>query len=274
MLLLLSMALGLIVYPFAANYLFENRAASVVSAAKQAVQRAGDAVWKEALLEAENYNRVLSSGHIRIKDPFEEEEPEGASEYASLVCMTEEGVMGFIEIPSLGLTLPIYHGTSERVLEMGVGHLWGTSLPVGGEGTHAVLTGHSGLSSAKLFTDLAELVEGDIFFLNVLGERLAYEVNQIKTVLPAELEDLYVESGKDYCTLVTCTPYGVNTHRLLVRGERTDYQESTADPQVFQKKDVESKWMQEYKRALLAGAGCFGGLSGLLFLKRRLKEWA
>ena len=156
--------------------------------------------------------------------------------------MTDDGVMGFIKIPCIDVSLPIYHGTSEAVLEIGAGHLQGTSLPIGGESTHSVITGHTGLSSAKLFTDLTELEEGDMFFLNVMGEKLAYKIDQITKVLPEEISNLKIENGKDYCTLVTCTPYGVNTHRLLVRGERTDYVEATEDQSNFEVKKTKSQW--------------------------------
>lgn len=239
------------IYPFAANYIFENRADSIVTTIEKASQDTGSIKWADALRKAEQYNCVVSEGHIQLKDPFLEEEMDhAAGDYDSLLCMTEDGVMGFVEIPSIDLSLPIYHGTSEQILETGAGHLQGTSLPVGGESTHAVLTGHSGLCSAKLFTDLTEMEKGDVFSLNVMGKKLAYRVDQIKVVLPNELEDLYVEKGKDYCTLITCTPYGVNTHRLLVRGERTAYQETTKNPGTVSSKKIKSRWMAEYKRAL------------------------
>lgn len=257
-LLLFGIALALMIYPFIANYLFENRTESVVNAVEQAAEEADDEELKAAIEAARQYNEVIANGHVQLTDPFIEDElDEGSDEYDSLLCMTDDGVMGFIEIPSIDVSLPIYHGTSEQVLEKGVGHLQGTSLPVGGESTHAVLTGHTGLSSAKLFTDLTELEEGDIFFLNVMGEKLAYEVDQIKVVLPTELNDLSVETGKDYCTLVTCTPYGVNTHRLLVRGKRTDYEEAVQNQETSPEKTVESQWMTEYKRALLISVVCF-----------------
>ena len=137
--LLLGIALGLMVYPFIANYIFENRADSIVSVLEQSAQDTDNTEWKTAIEQAEEYNHVLASGHIQLKDPFIEEKPgETAGDYASLLCMTDDGVMGFIEIPSIDLSLPIYHGTSEQVLEMGAGHLQGTSLPVGGESTHTV----------------------------------------------------------------------------------------------------------------------------------------
>lgn len=250
--LFLGIAFGLMAYPFIANYVFENRADSIVSTIEQSAQDANTEEYEEAIAQAVEYNETLANGHIQLKDPFSEEAlDEAAGDYSTLLCMTDDGVMGFIEIPSIDVSLPIYHGTSADVLERGVGHLEGTSLPVGGESTHSVLTGHSGLSNAKLFTDLTELVKNDVFFLHIMGKTLAYQVDQIKVVLPSELNDLYIESGKDYCTLITCTPYGVNTHRLLVRGVRTDYEAAVSNPGTFEVKKVESKWMAEYQRALL-----------------------
>ena len=141
-------------------------------------------------------------------------------EYNSVLDVTGTGIMGYVDIPKINVSLPIYHGTDESVLQIAIGHLAGSSLPVGGEGSHCVISGHRGLPSARLFTDIDQLQEGDRFMLQVLGETLTYEVDQIRTVLPDELDDLQREEGQDYCTLVTCTPYGVNTHRLLVRGHR------------------------------------------------------
>lgn len=272
--LLLGIALLLMLYPFLANYLFENRTDSVVNAVEQAVQEADDEELKAAIEAARQYNKILANGHIELTDPFAAEQlADSIGDYDSLLCMTDDGVMGLVEIPSIGVSLPIYHGTSDEVLKKGVGHLQGTSLPVGGESTHTVLTGHTGLSNAKLFTDLTELKEGELFFLNVMGETLAYKVDQIKVVLPSEVSDLYVVDGKDYCTLVTCTPYGVNSHRLFVRGERTDYQEAVDSVAASPKKKVESKWMSEYKRALLISLGCFGScLLIIFFIRRRRKK--
>lgn len=150
---------------------------------------------------------------------------ERRAEYESLLNVSNLGVMGYIEIPKLSVSLPIYHGTSDSVLQVAVGHLDWTSLPVGGESTHCVISGHRGLPSAKLFTDLDRMNVGDTFTLRILDEVLTYEVDRILIVLPEETEPLLIEEGKDYCTLVTCTPYAVNTHRLLVRGRRVENEE-------------------------------------------------
>ena len=271
--LLFGIAIALTMYPFISNWLFENKMDSVADAVEQAAQELDNSEQQAALQAAREYNQVLANGHVTLTDPFEEDvTDEDLAEYESLLNLMDDGVMGTVEIPVIDVSLPIYHGTSESVLEKGVGHLHGTSLPVGGESTHTVLTGHTGLSKAKLFTDLTELEEGDIFFLRVMGENLAYEVDQIKVVLPSELDDLKIVPGEDYCTLVTCTPYGVNSHRLLVRGVRTDYQEAVENPETFEDKEVESKWMEEYKKALLISVGCFIGCLVVLGIIRHFRN--
>lgn len=178
------------------------------------------------LEEARAYNREML-GNIDLIDPFSQEDTKLDARYESLLNVDGSGMMGYIRIPKIHIELPIYHGTSETVLQAGVGHFWGTSLPVGGESTHTVLTGHRGLPTKTLFTNMDKLKEGDIFYIKVLDETLAYEIDQIKTVLPEETKGLSIEPGKDYATLVTCTPYAINTHRLLVRGHRIPYQEAT-----------------------------------------------
>lgn len=254
---------ALILYPFIANYVFEHRTDSIVQAVEEEADEIDDSVKKAELVRAGQYNEMIASGHIRLQDPFVEQE-DYSETYGSLLCMNEDGVMGFIRIPSIEVSLPIYHGTAEHTLEAGAGHLEGSSLPVGGSSTHSVITGHTGLSSAKMFTDLIELQEGDIFILNIYGEKLIYEVDQIKTVLPYELGELTITPGQDYCTLVTCTPYGVNTHRLLVRGVRTTELKDTEQGEVFKAKAVESRWMQEYKRDVLISFGLF--ILGMIIL--------
>lgn len=267
--LLLIISAGLMLYPFVANFLFENQTDSFVNSLEKIAGAADDEGAEAKIQAAKQYNEMLARSHVQLTDPFVEEELEDSTgEYDSLLCMTNDGVMGFVEIPCISVSLPIYHGTSSAILEKGVGHLKGTSLPVGGESIHTVLTGHTGLSKAKLFTDLTQLEEGDVFFLSVVGEKLAYEVDQVKVVGPNDTSDLAIVSGMDYCTLLTCTPYGVNSHRLLVRGKRTDYQEAAENPETFAVKKTESKWMAEYAKAVLISLGCFIGLMVLLVIKR------
>ena len=248
----LCISLGLILYPFISNYLFENRADGIIDTVEKTADDADENKYKDEIAAAQKYNETLASGHIVLKDPFVEEELDAdEKEYNSLLNMTEGGVMGFIKIPCINVSLPIYHGTSAEILELGAGHLQGTSLPIGGESTHSVITGHTGLSSAKLFTDLTELEDGDMFFLHVMGETLAYQVDQIAVILPEEMDKLTIEPGQDYCTLVTCTPYGVNTHRLLVRGHRTEYTEEKEEEAGTEVKKTQSKWMEEYTKSII-----------------------
>ena len=267
---LFTSAIILIGYPYIANYIFEHRTDSIVETTEKLERNMEDRKREEYADEINKYNQELYSGRIQLQDPFKEmfEEKE-TGKYNELLNINKNGIMGTIVIPAINIKLPIYHGTSEKILEKGIGHLEGSSLPLGGENTHAVLTGHTGLSNAKLFTDLSEMKEGEFFFLNILGEQLVYQVNQIRIVLPTDLEELYIKKGKDYCTLVTCTPYGVNTHRLLVRGERVENEGIFENKRNFEKKRIESRWMKEYKYALKSSLGMLGGSFILLYFFRK-----
>lgn len=267
---LFTSAIILIGYPYIANYIFEHRTDSIVETTEKLERNMEDRKREEYADEINKYNQELYSGRIQLQDPFKEmfEEKE-TGKYNELLNINKNGIMGTIVIPAINIKLPIYHGTSEKILEKGIGHLEGSSLPLGGENTHTVLTGHTGLSNAKLFTDLSEMKEGEFFFLNILGEQLVYQINQIRIVLPADLEELYIKKGKDYCTLVTCTPYGVNTHRLLVRGERVENEGIFENKRNFEKKRIESRWMKEYKYALKSSLGMLGGSFILLYFFRK-----
>ena len=215
--ILLLIGLSLLLYPTVSDYwnsFHQTRAIATYAENVAALDNASyDAIWDTA----RQYNRNLCS---RSNSFLLSEEQK--AEYESLLDISGQGVMGYIEIPEIDVSLPIYHGTEDPVLQVAVGHLEWTSLPVGGESTHCVLSGHRGLPSAKLFTDLDKLREGDTFLLRVLDEILTYEVDQILIVEPQDTAALEIAEGEDYCTLVTCTPYGINTHRLLVRGHRID----------------------------------------------------
>ncbi|MBM6900012.1 class C sortase [Gemmiger formicilis] len=207
-------------YPAISNYLNQKNQSRVVQTYEETVAAQDDALLAEEWAKAEEYNENLAGDPVH--DPFVP-----GSGYALpdnyLDVLNIDGVMGRITIPKIGVDLPIYHGTDAETLEKGVGHIESTSLPIGGEYRHAVLTGHRGLPSAELFTRLDELEPGDQFYLHVLDATLAYQVDQTLTVEPQELETLVAEPGQDYVTLVTCTPYGINTHRMLVRGTRIPY---------------------------------------------------
>lgn len=209
--------LSLLLYPSLSNYWNSFHASRAVASYSEEVANLDEEEYRKMLEAAKEYNQELFGRGNRYTLSEEQEK-----EYNSLLNIGGTGIMGYIEIESLGVSLPIYHGTDEAVLQIGVGHLDWTSLPVGGEGTHCVISGHRGLPSAKLFTNLDQMSVGDTFVLRVLDEVLTYEVDQIRIVEPKDTEDLQIEQGKDLCTLVTCTPYGINTHRLLVRGHRVE----------------------------------------------------
>lgn len=213
----LVVGLGLMAYPTLSSWWNSQHQTRAIEAYSAAVEQSTDEENAEAIAEAKAYNaELLASGHgLGLSE-------EELTEYESLLNIDGTGVMGWVEIPSIDCSLPIYHGTDAAVLQTGVGHLEGSSLPVGGEGTHSVLSAHRGLPTAELFTDLDEVEVGDTFTVHVYGEELVYEVDQILIVLPEEVDALAIEEDKDLCTLVTCTPYGVNDHRLLVRGYRID----------------------------------------------------
>lgn len=209
--------LGLILYPTLSDYWNSFHQSKAISLYSESVADMDKEAYEKILNAAKAYNKNIADRGI--KWTFTEEEEK---EYEQVLKIDETSAMGYIDIPKIDCKLTIYHGTNEMVLHTGVGHMEGTSLPVGGEGSHCVLSGHRGLPSAKLFTDLDKLVEGDIFTINILDETFTYEVDQIRVVDPDDLTSIVQEKDKDYVTLVTCTPYGVNTHRLLVRAHRIE----------------------------------------------------
>lgn len=224
-LIVLLVAFSVLLYPTFSSYLNEKNSSKVVSNYDAESVKLSNAEKEQMLADARAYNQEML-GNIDLIDPFSQTNTEIDERYQNLLNVDGSGMMGYIRIPKIKVELPIYHGTSETVLQAGVGHFWGTSLPVGGESTHTVLTGHRGLPTKTLFTNMDKLKVGDIFYIKVLGETLAYKIDQILTVLPEETEALSIELGQDYATLVTCTPYAINTHRLLVRGERIPYEEA------------------------------------------------
>lgn len=216
--------LCLLLYPKVSDYWNSFHQTRAITQYVSRFEEMDETDYEALLKEAEEYNRTLSQRRIN-KYVLSQAQTE---EYEKLLNITGNGMMGYVEIPVIGVSLPIYHGSSETVLQSAVGHLEWTSLPVGGISTHCVITGHRGLPSSRLFTDLDKLVEGDTFTIKVLSETLTYEVDQILIVEPKETEALEISQGKDYCTLMTCTPYAINTHRLLVRGHRIENAEAAA----------------------------------------------
>lgn len=254
--------LGFLLYPTVSNLWNRAHQSRAIATYTKQVEKLDDSQNKEMLKAARKYNKSLlkKSDHWKLSK-------KDKKKYESLLDVSGTGIVGYIEVPKIDCSLPIYHGTDEGALQIAIGHLEGSSLPVGGKSTHCVLSGHRGLPSARLFTDLDQMEEGDVFVLNVLGRKLAYEVDQIKVVLPDEMSDLEIVQGKDLCTLVTCTPYGINTHRLLVRGHRTKYIEETV---VRVQKEAEKK---ETGIWLLAGGGAvFLIIIIIVVVKRRRKR--
>ena len=225
--LVLFAGLSLLLYPTVSDYWNSFHQSRAIASYAEKVAEVDNHTYEKLWADAVAYNRSLLDNPGRYDMTDEERE-----KYGKLLNVSGNGIIGYIEIPKINCSLPIYHGIDDAVLQIAVGHIAGTSLPVGGESTHCVLSGHRGLPRARLFTDLDQLVEGDIFMIRVLNETLTYEVDQIRIVLPYEMSDLEIEKGKDYCTLVTCTPYGVNSHRLLVRGHRIENQKEAQSVQV------------------------------------------
>lgn len=215
--LILLVGLSLLLYPSVSDYWNSFHSSRAISAYAEDVANLDEVQYEEMWSAARAYNRALAerSTNFALSDAQKEE-------YEKLLDISGVGIMGYLEIPELNMSLPIYHGTEESVLQIAAGHLEWSGLPVGGESSHCVISGHRGLPSAKLFTDLDKLQEGDVFVLRVLDEVLTYEVDQIRVVEPSQVSDLEIVEGSDLCTLVTCTPYGINTHRLLVRGHRIE----------------------------------------------------
>ena len=215
--ILLIAGLSLLLYPIVSDFINTSSASKAIMSYDEEVLKLEKQKYDEMWAEATEYNSSLigRENEYLLSD-------EQQAQYNSLLNLTGTGIMGYIEIPNIRCSIPIYHGTAETILQIAIGHLDWSSLPTGGENTHCVLSGHRGLPSAKLFSDLDKIVEGDIFMLRILDEVLTYEVDKISIVEPQDTSTLEIEQGKDYCTLVTCTPYGVNSHRLLVRGHRVE----------------------------------------------------
>ncbi len=264
------LALGLTVYPIFSSRYNEAHQSQIHTEYQEAVNALPDTAIPEARAAAQSYNEELWSSIVQYGSYSKDSVTSAMEEYAGLLDLTGTGTMGYVHIPKLAVSLPIYHGTEEETLDRGVGHLIGSSLPIGGSSTHAILTGHSGLASQKMFSDLDKLEVGDTFYLEVLNEFLAYEVDQINTVLPHDTAYLGLEEGKDLCTLVTCTPFGVNTHRLLIRGHRIAYtpedEESPTIEPAETSEPVDSTWEQEYEKGVYFAIGVVVVICLILFL--------
>ncbi len=271
-LLIFAVGAGIFLYPAISNFLAERGQQDTIRTYHAKVQTMNqeeiDAAWEEAQIYNENLAGdpvhdpfVMGSGYV-LPDNYED-----------VLNIEGDGVMGEIEIPKIDVDLPIYHGTSEEVLEKGAGHLEMTALPIGGKNRHPVISAHRGLPSAELFTRLDEMEIGDEFYIHVLDETLAYEVDQIEVIEPEELSLLQPEEDKDLVTLLTCTPYAVNTHRLLVRGTRVPYEETTPEDTVTTV-EHENTWLNDYLYAILAGLSILAliGTGTGVYLYRKRKQ--
>ena len=257
-------ALGLLLYPLVGELLSEKYHSDIETSYTAAIEDADKTELTAQRQAAEQYNAMLSGATIT----------EGGASAPPLPYaeqLTVGGVMAYVDIPKINVYLPVQHGTGAETLEKSVGHVVGTSLPVGGNSTHAVLSAHSGMASSKLFSDIDQLAEGDTFYIHVLGDTLAYKVDAINTVLPTDTSLLQIEDGKDQVTLVTCTPFGVNTHRLLVRGHRVTYVPEQEAPAAAEK-PVASSWTQHYLTGLGVGLSAVAVIGGAYFLVRRVRH--
>ena len=268
-LLVFAAGAGIFLYPAVSNFLAERAQTNVIRSYQAAVDESNRQKLEEEWQKAEEYNENLAGDPVH--DPF----VMGSGyvlpdNYEEVLNLNGDGVMGYLEIPKIDVELPIYHGTSEEVLEKGAGHLEATALPIGGKNRHPVISAHRGLPSAELFTRLYEMEIGDWFYLSVLDETLAYEVDKITVIEPEELEFLTPEENRDLLTLLTCTPYGVNTHRLLVRGTRVPYEE-TEFTKTGKEPEKSDSWRAQYLRAVLTGAALLAVL-GLIIIGRRRRR--
>ena len=260
-----AVALGLLFYPLAGELVSEKYHSDVETTYTAAIEDTDAAELTDQREAAEQYNAMLS-GTASISEGEASASPLPYAEQ-----LTVGGVMCYVDIPKINVYLPVQHGTDADTLENSVGHVVGTSLPVGGSSTHAVLSAHSGMASSKLFSDIDQLAVGDKFYIHVLGEVLAYKVDAIHTVLPTDTSLLQIADGKDLVTLVTCTPFGINTHRLLVRGHRIPYTPEQATTAAAEK-PAASSWTRHYLTGLAIGLGAVAVIGGSYFLVRRVRH--
>lgn len=271
---LFLLALGLTLYPVISNYYNQRHQSQIQTAYRKVLEQTDTAELKRIREQAAAYNAAITPG--AAEEAYSREAILTASNnYVNQLNVGGSGIMGYIDIPKIHVDLPIYHGTGTDSLNRGTGHLLGSSLPVGGDSTHTIITGHSGMASQKMFTDLEQLQEGDVFYLRVLDETLAYEVKAVHTVLPHDTTHLGIVPGQDLCTLVTCTPTGVNTHRLLVQGSRISFvpAEATEVSVASHEQNTVSHWEDQYWLGIRLGLAAMVGivllLNVLLYLRKK-----
>ena len=251
------LAVGMMLYPMASNWLSGQTRSQVITEYETAVEVLDNQATQQALKLARAYNRDLLEQSCSIAGFSVSGAPTPNEDILTALDPTGGGMLATLEIPTIDVILPVYYGTQSTTLTAGVGVVEGSSLPVGGTGSHAVLAGHSGLASSRLLSDLDQLTQGDVFFLRVLDETLAYEVDQISVVLPDDVSQIGIDPQGDHVTLLTCTPYGVNSHRLLVRGTRTEWTAEDSAIPATETTNHESSWWREYRMALCIGFGIY-----------------
>lgn len=269
--LVILLGAGAAAYPLIASINNEHTQSLVQTEYEEKLQQLDTSEIDAALAAAREYNKTISTVQIEDVDKIKADLPP----YEDLLNLANNGIMGYIMIPAINIDLPIYHGTTGAAMEKGAGHMEGTSLPVGGIGTHAVISAHSGMASAKLFTDLDKLELGDMFFITVCNQKLAYEVDNIAVVEPTDIDLIRIDTQQDYVTLLTCTPYGVNTHRLLVRGHRVEMAEEAIAEVEEKAEPAASTWIEKYEQGILIGVAIFLGLlliALLVYFTKRLKQ--
>ena len=264
--LVFLLALGITLYPVISNFYNQRHQSQIHTQYEAVVEQTDDSELIRARELAQQYNEAIQPGSSPDDAYSRDAILEASRNYEDQLNLAGDGIMGYVEIPLIRVNLPIYHGTASETLDVGIGHLLGSSLPVGGESTHSVLTAHSGMAGQKMFSDIDQLEEGDVFYLQILGETLAYQVDAIHVVLPHDTTYLGITQGEDQCTLVTCTPFGVNTHRLLVRGSRIPYEEAEVivEEQLQVEEPPKSTWEQQYIKGVLFGVGSVG-TAGLIY---------
>lgn len=268
--MVLSFLVGtvLVIYPVACNLFYEKNQSYVLAQYDAAIAQNDQMEMSAELQAAQEYNRSLLEGEAILADPFNSDMESGQAgdRYFELLNPEQNGIMGYVEIPKISITLPIYHGTSAQVLERGVGHIPGTSLPVGGESTHTALTAHTGMAGKRMFTDLSQVEKGDVFYIHVLGTILAYQVEEIWVVEPDDTENLLIQPGRDLATLMTCYPYGINTQRLLVQGSRIPYSQALVQQGEQNTEPQKNVWKLEYEKAVLLCLAIYLPLTAVVVL--------
>lgn len=273
-LIVLVVGVFLTAYPYLYNAYTEKHHSEVMDNYTKTVETISQEEIESIKKAVAEYNSSLLKESVVLTDPFDPNafKSHDSDMYAKMLNVEGGGTIAILEVPKINIKLPVYHGTDEKILADSLGHLEGTSMPIGGRGTHCVITGHTGLPDVKLFTDLTELQTGDVFYVHILNETLAYEIDNIAIVEPEDTELLAIDKNKDYVTLVTCYPYGINSHRLLVRGTRVKYEEAVVQEKNMESTGTSSQWNREYlKTVIICGAG-YGSVFVIFFIIKKRKR--